>query len=102
VNPSIRADLAERDLLEAAERSASARGTTVEEMLSRGRTPHLAAARADFYAYLAGSLGWSPGAIGRLVGRDRSSVAQALAKLAGSPPMAPPHDLPPAMLDVLG
>jgi hypothetical protein len=69
--------LDERDLWALAERCARLHGISVEAMLSRTRCPPAPLARAAFYRGLQG-LGWSGASIARFVGRDNSTIRQAL------------------------
>lgn len=70
-------ELSERDLLSTAKACARERGLTLAELFGRSRSPTVTRARAAFYGALRG-LGWSDGEIGRLCGRDGSTVRYAL------------------------
>lgn len=71
--------LAQRDLLYLAQCCArEAGGVSLEAMFSRSRSLAAVHARRLFYATLREREQWSPGAIARLVGRDRAAVVHAL------------------------
>ena len=74
---SITDELRRRGLLDVAEDIARGLHLTVEDMFSALRMRPIPEARRSFYGYL-WSLGWSYQAIGRLVGRDHTTVMAAL------------------------
>lgn len=74
--------LDQRDLLEPAQRIAKAHGLTVEAMFTDRALP-APMARAEFYAILHGEMGWSEAAIGRLVGKDHTTIGNALRRRGG-------------------
>ena len=65
--------LRERGLLDVARDIADAHHVTLDEILGRDRTPHHVRARVVFWAVLR-ARGLSYPAIGRMVGRDHTSV----------------------------
>jgi chromosomal replication initiator protein len=65
---------------ELAERIAAKHGITVEALLGRGRTKTVAEARHELMALLRGTFAFSFPEIGRIVGRDHSTVMYALRK----------------------
>lgn len=72
-----RDELDTRDLLTTAEDIAKRMHTTLEEMFSPERAYPATRGRRLFYAHLRNA-GWSPANIGRLVGKERSAIADQL------------------------
>lgn len=86
----IRLDFYVRDLLDDAERIAKKHGCTFNELVGRSQEPHVLEARRELYEHLQG-LRWSLSAIGRLLGRDHSTIKNALAKEAPTTQKATPY-----------
>lgn len=70
---SVAERLQQRDLLDVAASCAKDHHVPLDAMLGRSREMPLPIARGRFYAYLR-ALGWSYPAIGKLVGRDHTTV----------------------------
>ncbi|MCL2777744.1 MAG: hypothetical protein FWD73_07040 [Polyangiaceae bacterium] len=70
---AIISELEERDLLELAKKVAARHWVTVHEMLGTSRESPLPKARREFWCELY-DLGWSTARIGRLVGRDHTTI----------------------------
>jgi chromosomal replication initiation ATPase DnaA len=79
------AELEERDLLGVARNVARAHGLRPQDLVSKSRGKAVCAARAAFYGVLSVNYGWSHGDIGRLVGRDVSTVREALRRHPPTP-----------------
>jgi chromosomal replication initiation ATPase DnaA len=76
MKPSIE-ELEQRDLLQGAQRIARSYRLSLAEMFSKSRTRPAPEARAAFYRELR-ELGWSYPRIGELVGKDHTSVLDAV------------------------
>lgn len=76
-------ELDSRDLLGEAVAICTQCHVTVPEMLGESRSKHVVRARTAFCAYLAFDCGLSSVCIGKLIGRDHTSVLHLLAKARG-------------------
>jgi chromosomal replication initiation ATPase DnaA len=74
---TIRDDLRTRDLLDVAEDCARQHHLTVGDMFGGRRQPGVRSAQRSFWAYLR-AIGWSFPQIGKLCGRDHTTVMYAL------------------------
>lgn len=78
--PGLIEQLDVRDLREHAARIAKAHGVSLDDMFGRSVERHVVACRREFYRVLVEEMGWSASAVGKLVGRDHTSVRNALGK----------------------
>ena len=78
-------ELDKRDLLEEARKVARAHHVTLAEMLGNSRSAGHCNARFELWAVLSGTLGWSTVTIGKLFGRDHTTVIAGIRRYYGIP-----------------
>lgn len=74
------AELRERGLYDEAFECARKVGATLAEMFSASRAQHAVRARQMFMKHLVEERGWSSTAVGKLLGRDHTTVLAAVRK----------------------
>ncbi len=77
LSEALLAELATRDLLEQLHVVCRKYHLLLEELWGKGREAHVVAARREVWRHLS-DLGWNSTAIGRLFGKDPSTVSYAL------------------------
>lgn len=73
--------LKERDLFEKVGPIATRHGCAVDELAGPARHKHIVAARRDVAGYLSRELGWSTTSIGKLLGRDHTTILNLLGRV---------------------